>query len=79
MVERWSSGSTWRGGYRPFNVERADGTGFISGVAGNIPDHAPEFAVSGVEHEAIRAVTLTRGAADHGSDALVTTSDLLTT
>lgn len=65
------------GGYRPFNVERKGSGGFISGVAGNIPDHAPEFAEPGGESEAIRAMTLARGAADHGSDALVTNSDLL--
>lgn len=64
-------------GYRPFNVERADGTGFISGVAGNMPDVAREFAEPGDESEAERLMTLARGAADHGSDALVTTSDLL--
>lgn len=64
-------------GYRPFNVERADGSGFISGVAGNFPDVAREYAEPGDESEAERVMTLARGAADHGSDALVTTSDLL--
>lgn len=64
-------------GYRPFNVERADGSGFISGVAGNAPDIATQYAEPGQEAEAERVMTLARGAADHGSDALVTGSDLL--
>ena len=64
-------------GYRPFNVEREDGAGFISGVAGNVPDVAREYAEPGDESKAERAMTLARGAADHGSDALVTMSDLL--
>ena len=39
-------------GYRPFNVKRADGTGSISGVAGNTPDVAREFAEPGDGSEA---------------------------
>ncbi len=66
-----------QGGYRPFNVERANSGGFISGVRGNMPDHAPDYAPPGQEAEAERAMTFARGAAAHGSDALVTRSDLL--
>jgi hypothetical protein len=64
-------------GYRPWNVERANGSGFISGVPGNIPDIARTFAVPGQEDEAERLMTLAQGTASHGSDALVTTSNLL--
>jgi hypothetical protein len=64
-------------GYRPFNVERADGSGFISGVAGNAPDIAIQYAEPGQEAEAERLMTFAQAAADHGSDALVTGSSLL--
>jgi hypothetical protein len=50
-------------GYRPFNVERADGSGFISGVRGNAPDIATEYAEPGQEAEAERVMTLARRAA----------------
>jgi hypothetical protein len=42
-----------------------------------MPDIAREFAEPGSESEAERLMTVARGAADHGSDAVVTTSDLL--
>jgi hypothetical protein len=64
-------------GYRPFDVERVDGSGFSSGVAGNAPDIARELAEPGEEAEAERVMTLARGAADHGCDALVTSNSLL--
>lgn len=66
-----------QGSYRPFKLERADGGELFSGVPGNGPDVAMAAAAPGLEAEAERVTTLALGAASHGSDALVTTSDIL--